>query len=69
MVWSCPKIQQFWREVTEEVSRVLEEEVELTPRLALLGIMFDMGGSRGDRTFIGMATMIAKRDIAKNWMV
>ena len=38
---------------------------QLTPRVTLLGITFDLGVPRGDRTFVGLATLLAKRDIAK----
>ena len=68
MTWSCPSLQDFWNGITRIISRVLDREIELTPRSALLGILFDLGGRRGERAFIGMATMIAKRDIARNWM-
>ena len=48
--------------------RVLEREVVLTPRIALLSIIFDVGGPKGERTFVRMPTMIAKWNIAKFWM-
>ena len=37
-------------------------------KVALLGILYDVGGHRAQRTFIGMATTLAKRDIARHWM-
>ena len=68
MTWTCPRLQEFWNKVGRVISRVLGCEITLTPRSALLGITFELGGSRGDRSFIGMATLVAKRDIARNWM-
>ena len=32
-----------------------------------MGITFEVGGPRGDRKLVGLATLIAKRDIAQNW--
>ena len=68
MVWTCPKLKCYWSRVGRELSRVLEHEIDLTPKIALLGILFAVGDTRAKRTFIGIATILAKRDIAKHWM-
>ena len=68
ITWTCPRLQHFWGRVEQTVSRVLGRDIILTPKTALLEITFEWGGSRGERRFLGMATMIAKRDIAKHWM-
>ena len=68
MIWSCPLIQRFWGKIENELAQILEREITLTPRLAILGITFDLGGARGDRILVGVATLLAKRDIAKRWM-
>ena len=68
MVWACPELHNYWSQVGRELLKVLNYEIDLTPRIALLGILFDVGVTRDKRTFIGMETILAKRDIAKHWM-
>ena len=68
MVWQCPVTQAFWKKVGHTLSKVCGGSVVLTPRVGLLGLLFDVGGTRASRKFVGMATLLAKREIARYWM-
>ncbi|KAJ1099290.1 hypothetical protein NDU88_004392 [Pleurodeles waltl] len=63
MVWACPIISAYWGAITREISGVLQEAIEREPLPLLLGIMGDTGLRRSDRAFLGMACLVAKRDI------
>ncbi|KAJ1205837.1 hypothetical protein NDU88_001262 [Pleurodeles waltl] len=67
MVWACPIIAAYWGAVVQEISGVLQEEVERLPVPLLLGVMGDIGLRRSDRTFLGVACLVAKRDIMTEW--
>lgn len=50
-----------------ELSNILGWTVPLSPLPLLLGVMESLDGSRTDKLFLGVATMVAKRDIAVAW--
>uniref|UniRef100_A0AAX7UZI2 Reverse transcriptase zinc-binding domain-containing protein n=1 Tax=Astatotilapia calliptera TaxID=8154 RepID=A0AAX7UZI2_ASTCA len=37
MLWNCPVIEEFWRRTTEIISRVIGIQVEMDPKLWILG--------------------------------
>ncbi|KAJ1155328.1 hypothetical protein NDU88_008058 [Pleurodeles waltl] len=67
MVWTCPTISAYWGAIAHEISGVLQENIEREPLPLLLGIMGDTRLRRSDRAFLGMACLIAKRDIMADW--
>ena len=54
--------------IARVLSDVPSQQIVLTPLVALLDTLFDVGGSRGTIALVGMATVLAKRDIAKHWI-
>ena len=68
LIWHCPVTQTFWAKVGRTLSGVCGRPIALTPRVGLLGLLFDVGGNRASRRFVGMATLLAKREIARYWM-
>ena len=68
MVWECTLIKTNWPAMFSELSEVTGLELECTPRLALLGILDDCGGGRGDHSLIVIGTALAKRAIARAWL-
>ncbi|KAJ1119448.1 hypothetical protein NDU88_007634 [Pleurodeles waltl] len=67
MVWTCPIIMAYWEKVVQEISEVLQEEVKRSPLPLLLGVMGDTELRRADRSFLGVACLVAKRDIMADW--
>ncbi|KAJ1155451.1 hypothetical protein NDU88_008181 [Pleurodeles waltl] len=67
MVWSCSTINTYWKMISREISLTLQVDMELTPLTSLLGVMGDSGLRRAERTLLGVACLVAKRDIVADW--
>ena len=67
MMWSCPKVAPLWNSIERELTQVLGTEISLAPTVVLLGLLEGVGRGRKERSFIGVATMVAKRDTARKW--
>ena len=67
-LWSCPKLQVFWREVAQEIQKILSVNIVPEPKFFLLGLYPD--GHRLKRSeimFIDICLLQAKRIIALSW--
>ena len=67
-LWTCPKVNEFWREVRGEIQKIISMRVELDPKLFLLGIYPE--GHRMERcdiVFFNLCLLQARRTIALSW--
>ncbi|KAJ1205832.1 hypothetical protein NDU88_001257 [Pleurodeles waltl] len=55
--------------ITREISAALQIDMGLTPLPLLLGIIGDTGLRRAERTFLGVACLVAKRDIGGHYNI
>lgn len=39
MFWSCPKISDYWKAISQTLSTVLHKHIALDPLMAVLGII------------------------------
>ena len=67
-LWSCPKLQVFWREVGQELNRILSINIVPEPKFFLLGL-YPVGHKfkRTEIKFIDICLLQAKRVIALSW--
>ncbi|KAJ1172916.1 hypothetical protein NDU88_004758 [Pleurodeles waltl] len=65
--WECPALRPFWKGVGSEISMVPAHPIDLSPRVALLDFLEELAGPQAKRIFIGMACLVAKRDITHHW--
>lgn len=65
MTWSCTKIQQYRKEIACLLTLMLEQQLHLTPLLALLGYVKPL--AKKIRRFTVMTLLLAKRQISLNW--
>lgn len=68
MLWDCPKIRIFWREVFELLKVKLEMSIPLSPELALLGIQDDDQRSHHNKLLISYLLFYAKKVIICKWL-
>ena len=61
--WDCTPIQQFWRDITDNLSSLLGCHIPLSPTLCLLGDTLNNISSR----ILSIALTIAKKTILMNW--
>lgn len=67
VVWTCPLIQQFWREVVEQINAVGDLNVDVDPRILLLGICDTIDPSIHKQRFIFYAAFNGRRAILSKW--
>lgn len=67
VVWSCPLLQQFWREVVQYISLIGNLTVALDPRVLLLGICDTLTTNTHKRLFIFYALFYARKAILISW--
>ena len=48
MVWECPPVRSYWSAIFSELLDVTSLVLEVSPRVALLGILVNCGGRRAD---------------------
>ena len=67
-LWSCPKLQRFWREVGQEIQNILSINVTPEPKFFILGL-YPVGHKfrRSERMFIDICLLQAKRVVALSW--
>lgn len=67
VVWSCPLIQQFWREVVQSINSIGNLAITLDPRVLLLGICDTLTTNTHKRLFIFYALFYARKAILIKW--
>lgn len=67
MLWECPKIQPFWREVFDLINVKLDLPIPMSPELALLGIPDDNQRSHHSKPLISYLLFYAKKVIICKW--
>ena len=67
VLWECTHIQRYWAGIQEIIDRVLGGENPLDPKLAILNIWSPTDLTRPQRTWLSLALMVAKRNIARMW--
>ncbi|KAJ1131557.1 hypothetical protein NDU88_009892 [Pleurodeles waltl] len=67
VAWECPKVRPFREGVGREVSAVLGHLIDLTVKVAILGLVEELAGAQLERSFIGLACRVAKLDIVQQW--
>ena len=67
-LWTCPRIKEFWEEVRKELQWILLINIELDPKLFLLGL-YPVGQKikNCEITFLDLGFLQAKRVIALSW--
>lgn len=65
MTWTCTHICKFWGEVARVLISMIEQPLQLSPQLALMGYVKPLG--RGIRRFTAIALLLAKRQISLHW--
>ena len=67
-LWSCPRLEEFWREVGCEIQKILSITIVPEPRFFLLGLYPDGHKiKRSEQMFIDICLLQAKRIIALTW--
>lgn len=65
--WRCPRIQQFWTEVTSCITEVLVVPVPLTIRVFLLGLVKEVVPSPAHRTLLNILLFYGRKAILLYW--
>lgn len=68
IVWSCPLIQDFWREVVKEINAMGDLSVDIDPRIVLLGICDTITFSIHKQLFVFYGAFYARRTILSKIM-
>lgn len=67
-LWSCTKLQSFWREVIQVLSAITETDLPLCPKLCILGLFpKDIKLNSTNRKMITLCLLQARRTIAHGW--
>lgn len=67
ILWKCGKIQTYWQEIHRTMREVLEIDIRLEARRCLLNIWEPTDLTSHTKTWVTLALMIAKRNIAQKW--
>ena len=66
--WLCPRLQYFWREVFETVSKILKHNLDPDPLTALFGIADEhLPLTHAQRRLLAFSTLMARRAILLKW--
>lgn len=68
MIWECPVIRDFWREVVVLLSGVLDCPVPDTPEVCLFGVLDEENWQHHTRIFLRETLFFARKAIALRWM-
>ena len=67
-LWQCSQIKKFWEEVKQCIEEILEINLQLEPKLFLLGIYpAKCNIQKKHRIFLDIGLLLAKRVIAIAW--
>lgn len=67
IIWECSKIQTYWQEIHQTLREVLETDIRLETRRCLLNIWEPTDLNSHAKSWVTLALMIAKRNIAQKW--
>lgn len=67
MFWTCPSLENFWRNIFQTLSLTLDTVKEPDPLLALFGVMKDGGLPKTKRAALSFALPLACRSILLRW--
>lgn len=67
IIWSCPRIQEYWSAIIQCLTAVYGNERPLTPKWCLLNVWEPTDLSRADQIGVTLALMIAKRNAMLLW--
>lgn len=67
ILWDCPKIQDYWQRISEIMSEVVGLGVRKETRWHILGVTGDITWPKQCKTWLALASVIAKRNIARLW--
>lgn len=67
VVWSCPLIHQFWREMVQYINSIGNLTIGLDPRVLLLGICDAITTSTHKQLLIFYASYYARKAILIKW--
>lgn len=67
VVWTCPTIQEFWREVVAEINIIGDLSMVIDPRVLLLGIYNTVTPNTHKQLFIFYAAFYARKTILSKW--
>ena len=67
VIWSCPRIQEYWEAVIQCLNEVVKYEEPKSVKLCILNIWDATDQNRMQKIWYALGLMIAKRNIAKNW--
>ncbi|KAJ1162423.1 hypothetical protein NDU88_002891 [Pleurodeles waltl] len=65
LAWECAEVYKFWEEIRRSIVEMIEVEVPLSPKIALLGYMDEVQGPH--RRLVGLLMLLAKRRVAMCW--
>lgn len=65
LAWQCERIHDYWTQVFEGISCMLDTRIPLPPQIALLGCIQDIATTH--KKFLALGLLIAKRRIACKW--
>lgn len=63
--WYCRGIADFWVQVTEMLTEVVQERVPCAPEVCLLGCVTSLKPC--NRRLVAVSTLLAKRAVAIHW--
>ena len=67
MFWYCPRVRQYWLEITTKLSHCTERQVTHTWEMCILGLMHRDKKHKATSRFIDLGLLTAKRLITKRW--
>lgn len=65
IIWSCPRIKQYWREIIGVMSEVIDQEVTLGAKWHILCVTGEDNWPKYSKLWLMLADIVAKRNIAK----
>ena len=67
MLWNCPAVKQFWQDIVNDLTSVLNTGITLCPIVCLFGTEIDGTLTRNIQHIFSLAFLLAKRTILINW--
>ena len=66
--WDCPKIRTFWKNIKEELEKILDKDLPLEPLFFLLDVFPDHLYTADQCYLLHVLLMIARKIITINWL-
>lgn len=67
VVWSCPILQTYWREVVSDINGVAGLHLDVDPLVFLLGITDNLATTKHTKLFVFYAAYYARKEILLRW--